>query len=786
VAYVGGFDRKIHAIDAATGQRLWTFEAEKGFQTNPLVVGNKLYAGNRDGYFYAIYVSGPQTGQLAWKYKTDGPILYSAAYKDGVVFFASQDMHAYALDAQTGSLVWKSQKLPGAGFHSWWPVIYDDPNTGRGFVIFSGSLNYRKIDPSIGDHPHLDREDIYENPDGTYPPNGTPVGPVTTEPDGSITIDAGKITEYFEEPTDEEKREDPAGLNRKNHKPWRRTVFYLDRSTGEEYTFDSDGDGQPEYAPILYQGTRSGTRYPPIVGGNGVIYQANNYLSERWIPRGYITGWRVGTADLIKVPKNPWGSFPSFAVDEPIVYSGGGNLIYYNHCMDDRAGSFNVTPGSSPTEYWGYNLAELIPGYWDLLYWDPPPKKDPGVYNYGLNTNATVSNGIYGRHGDQNPLVPYRGRVYVILSNVLMALSPSAEWSNAIQLPMAEEVPAQDNPPNLSEADLKQLLEKEVSQILAAGHLRAALVDGGLGEGFMNWEGHIDRLTDYWKTPGDTIYYLIRALLHVSPSLQQQLKDYLEAEFNNYPPYQYVHIGWKDGAQREVFDLPPEIEVERVNFGPRTNRFGTNFTGWDFPPHQFYAMWKYAELMNDPNLSAQIFNAGRHRLETPPPDSYLIERPYVLNAYIAGYLGYINLGKLAGLSDQDLQPQQTELDRLLALRVSTFSKDSPTDETLGGYAGELRIARNFLYMVPELAAHLRANLLTEIKEAVEEYDNVAPYWFVSNHEATYGEGIVSYLFNYHALFQAKAQILQEPREELVKYLDIPGVKLGDLFILITW
>ena len=64
-----------------------------------------------------------------------------------------------------------------------------------------------------------------------------------------------------------------------------------------------------------------------------------------------------------------------------------------------------------------------------------------------------------------------------------------------------------------------------------------------------------------------------------------------------------------------------------------------------------------------------------------------------------------------------------------------------------------------------------------------EYDNVAPYWFVSRYEGSIREGVTSPLFNYHDLFQAKAQILQEPFEELVKYIDVPGVAIGDLFYI---
>ena len=63
-------------------------------------------------------------------------------------------------------------------------------------------------------------------------------------------------------------------------KPWRRTYFVLDRLTGLENTFDTDHDGQPEYAPVPWHGTHSGTRYPPVVGYDGVLYQSSNYQSD--------------------------------------------------------------------------------------------------------------------------------------------------------------------------------------------------------------------------------------------------------------------------------------------------------------------------------------------------------------------------------------------------------------------------------------------------------------------------------------------------------------------------
>ena len=69
------------------------------------------------------------------------------------MYFASNDNHVYAFKAETakseGELIWKwppdgaSYKVPGEGFHSFWPVLFTDPVTGKDFVVVAGSEYYR-------------------------------------------------------------------------------------------------------------------------------------------------------------------------------------------------------------------------------------------------------------------------------------------------------------------------------------------------------------------------------------------------------------------------------------------------------------------------------------------------------------------------------------------------------------------------------------------------------------------------------------------------------------------
>lgn len=238
---------------------------------------------------------------------------------------------------------------------------------------------------------YLELVDVYPNRNNV--PKGTTVGPLGYEPgpwvEGSLTIDMSlsnqgstPVTEYFE------------------MKPWRRTYFVLDRFHGSEMTYDFDQDGKPEYAPILWFGTHSGNRYPPVVGGDGVIYQANNYYSDSPIAGGHISGWALGTP-FINLPNGGWN-----AVDEPVAYAAGGNLIYWNRCCDRYAGAFDISlpesqvygapaplPGNSlerKWKYFSYNLPDLVPGY-NLITYAPTPMIPRWEGFMGAVMAATVS-----------------------------------------------------------------------------------------------------------------------------------------------------------------------------------------------------------------------------------------------------------------------------------------------------------------------------------------------------------------------------------------------------------
>jgi len=764
VLYIGCLDKRVHAVDARTGRRLWTtLQAGAGFDTSPLVAEGKVLIGCRDGHFYAFAAA---DGGLAWHFRTGGPISHSAAYADGTVYFASNDGHAYALDARTGRLAWKSEKLPGDGFYGFWPVVAGPR------LLVPGTNNYI---PGFGIQlEKLNRQEAW--PEGTKALD--PIGPA--DKDG--WIDAAGFVEYL--------RKHPA----------RRTLFVLDRATGK----------QAEVAPILWWGNPSGNRYPPAVGPDGIGYTNTPWLWSPDFPKGRIAAWKPGTAMLLPIPDLRGGLDSN---DEPEAYSIiGSEYLYMNHDSDKMGAVYRLGGGTASA--WDFaDLLRAFPGYCDN--W-----KDR-KYGNGNFADPARKGGQPGTHGNQNPPVPLKGRVFFHRSNAVMCFGPggparaarlpaaaaggaSAEAAGPAGGPPAPGRPAGappaaagpavagpaavtgGGPPQAGRAGLlptvqplQERLANQVRRMLAAGHLRPAYCICGehyalMGRAWGDW------IADYWHNPAETVCALLRALPHLPEDLRGPVRRYVQEEFTKYPPTRITHVGWRDGAPREAFPLPPEIE-ERLAASPTAapgSRPPPGFQGWQFNPFSFYACWKYAAELGG---AREILNEIRPRLRAMPADDVLKRMPHVLNVYIAGYMGYLGLQDLAG----ETRSAEVEgwLNSALAMRAAHL--EIHPRELNATEAG------GFLLLVPELGDWLHRNARQAVERNVRLHQGMAEYWFVSRVDevtryetrTAFQEGATSHYYEYSSLFSAKALALKQDGDELEKYLDVPAVAVGDLFYI---
>ncbi len=569
-------------------------------------------------------------------------------------------------------------------------------------------------------------------------------------------------------------------------KPHKRHLFVLDAATGEEH---------PVYAPVTWVATtHGGSKQPPVIGSDGVIYTHMGYKNgdpgsePNAGASGGIAGWKFGTETISQVY-----DFVRGYADEPVSFTAGGNLIYWVEGFNMGYGAFGIDKPNGSNDAWEYSSCGGIWGCLGIPGYDE--RYDPCDLFGSCNGVYSAGTGIF---------VPYKGRVYLLERNALIAFGPNGGANRLPTIGVSEQTVTESA--ELPVDAVVQRLVAEVSDMLAAGHLRPGFHDSGLwgqsANGAYQPDVQGDHLAEYFHNPGDTVTALLSTLPYLPTSLQTQVKSYVQEHYGpgaDYDFTQIAHVGWKNGAQREIYtDTPERAAMMRrdtddpdsiIATVPRTySQWNTSIAAWKFPQTSFYAAWKYAEQF--PDEATTVFNALAGKLEPTssdpryPSDSEFRDYPYLLNAYLAAYRGYVELEKLAGnISDISQSAKWAEYNRLLDLRADNFSKDSYVTDDSFTYEKTMNVARNFMYLVPELADELQTRVGTEVQAAVAEYQDVEPYWFVSKFDVTYGEGVYQPLYDADALLQAKAYALDEPYGELVKYLDVPAFHRGDLFHL---
>lgn len=120
--YFGSLDGKVYALSTATGDTAWAFATGGPVVSAPAVVEGRVYIGSNDGRLYCLNAS---SGAELWHIQTGGPVVSSPAVAGGRVYFGSEDLKGRAAHATSGALLWETQ-LYGAGMHNTHPVVADN------------------------------------------------------------------------------------------------------------------------------------------------------------------------------------------------------------------------------------------------------------------------------------------------------------------------------------------------------------------------------------------------------------------------------------------------------------------------------------------------------------------------------------------------------------------------------------------------------------------------------------------------------------------------------------
>jgi eukaryotic-like serine/threonine-protein kinase len=102
----GGSTFDLLAIPVNGGPSVWQYPISVE-NNSPAVVNGVVYAGSSDSNVYALNAA---TGSLLWKYTAGGSIFNTPAVALGAVYIGD-DVDLYALNAKTGALLWKTASV---------------------------------------------------------------------------------------------------------------------------------------------------------------------------------------------------------------------------------------------------------------------------------------------------------------------------------------------------------------------------------------------------------------------------------------------------------------------------------------------------------------------------------------------------------------------------------------------------------------------------------------------------------------------------------------------------
>jgi outer membrane protein assembly factor BamB len=95
---IGGRDKRLHCIDRATGQGIWTFQSRGQVDSSPVVCQDAIIVGSEDGRLYCVTLA---DGKERWAYEIGAAVTASPAVADGLVIVGSEDGNLYAFGKPT-------------------------------------------------------------------------------------------------------------------------------------------------------------------------------------------------------------------------------------------------------------------------------------------------------------------------------------------------------------------------------------------------------------------------------------------------------------------------------------------------------------------------------------------------------------------------------------------------------------------------------------------------------------------------------------------------------------
>ena len=128
---MGSYDKKVYALNGATGAKKWEFLTGGGVPSSPAIGSDgTVYVGSIDSKVYALNGA---TGAKKWEFLTGDLVFSSPAIgSEGTVYVGSYDKKVYALNGATGAKKWEFQT---GGY------VWSSPAIGSDGTVYVGSFD---------------------------------------------------------------------------------------------------------------------------------------------------------------------------------------------------------------------------------------------------------------------------------------------------------------------------------------------------------------------------------------------------------------------------------------------------------------------------------------------------------------------------------------------------------------------------------------------------------------------------------------------------------------------